>query len=122
MLALLLGVGGLKRERDYGTSGFMLALPVSRFRLVSARAFIGIAEVALLAFLPALLIPALSPLEGQVYPWSQAFQFGLLWAAGGAFLFMFGFIASFYLVANIQPLLSPSSQCLDIRSRQICPW
>ncbi|HWF45408.1 MAG TPA: hypothetical protein VG168_00260, partial [Bryobacteraceae bacterium] len=34
---------------------------------------------------------------GQAYPWSQAFQFGLLWAVGGAFLFTFGFVASILL-------------------------
>ncbi len=94
ILALLLGVGGLRRERDYGTAGFTLALPVSRLRLVSVRAAMGLLEVAVLAFLPALVIPALSPFVGQVYPWSQALQFSLLWTAGGAFLFAIGFLAS----------------------------
>ncbi len=35
LLTLLLGIGGLLRERDYGTASFTLALPVSRLRLVS---------------------------------------------------------------------------------------
>jgi ABC-2 type transport system permease protein len=94
LLALLLGLGGLKRECDYGTAGFTLALPVSRFRLVSIRALVGLSEVAALAFIPTLTIPSLSPLFGQSYSWSQAFQFGLLWSFGGAFLFMIGFLAS----------------------------
>jgi hypothetical protein len=97
ILALLLGVGGLKRERHYGTAGFTLALPVSRFCLVSVRALVGLSETALLAFLPALIVPALSPFVGQTYPWSQASQFGLLWAAGGAFLFTIGFFSSIVL-------------------------
>ena len=94
LLALLLGVGGLRRERDYGTAGFTLTLPVSRLRLVSIRAAMGLSEIALLSFLPVIVIPALSPLVGQVYPWTQALEFGLLWAAGGSFLFVIGFLAS----------------------------
>jgi len=54
----------------------------------------GLSEIALLSFLPVIVIPALSPLVGQVYPWTQALEFGLLWAAGGSFLFVIGFLAS----------------------------
>ena len=94
LLALLLGVGGLLRERDWGTAGFTLALPVSRLHLVSVRAAVGLLEVAALSFVPALVIPALSPLVGQFYPWSQALQFSLLWTFGGALIFVLGFLAS----------------------------
>ncbi len=94
LLTLLLGVGGLLRERDYGTAGLTLTLPVSRIRMVLTRAAVGIVEVAALSFLPALVIPVLSPYMGQSYPWSQALQFGLLWTAGGAFIFTIGFLAS----------------------------
>ena len=94
LLALLLGVGGLRRERDYGTASFTLALPVSRWRLVSVRAAVGLGEVALLSLLPALIVPALSPVVGEFYPWSQAWQFSLLWAVGGMLIFMMGFLAS----------------------------
>lgn len=94
LLALLLGVGGLLRERDYATAGFTLALPVSRLHLVSVRAAVGLLEVGTLSFLPAIVIPALSPLVGQIYPWQQALQFALLWTIGGALIFMLGFLAS----------------------------
>jgi len=94
LLALLLGVGGLLRERDFGTAGFTLVLPVSRLRLVWVRAGLGLVEVVALSLLPALLIPALSSLTGQWYPWSQALQFAALWAVGGALMFMVGFLAS----------------------------
>src|SRR2546429_4472573 len=75
MLALLLGIGGLLRERDHGTAGFTLALPVSRLYVAAARAAVGLLEVAALSLVPALVIPALSPLVGQFYPWPQAFEF-----------------------------------------------
>jgi ABC-type transport system involved in multi-copper enzyme maturation permease subunit len=94
LLALLLGVGGLLRERGFGTAGFTLTLPVSRLRIVSARAAVGLAQVAVLSLLPAFAIPALSPFVGEIYPWPQALQFALLWAAGGALVFMIGFLAS----------------------------
>jgi ABC-2 type transport system permease protein len=94
LLSLLLGVGGLLRERDFGTAGFTLALPVSRLRLVWVRAALGLVEVVALSLLPALLLPALSLLTGQWYPWSQALQFAALWAVGGALMFMVGFLAS----------------------------
>jgi ABC-2 type transport system permease protein len=94
MLALLLGIGGLLRERDHGTAGFTLALPVSRLHLAAVRAAVGFLEIVALSLVPALVIPALSPLAGQFYPWPQAFAFSLLWTAGGAFIFAIGFLAS----------------------------
>jgi ABC-type transport system involved in multi-copper enzyme maturation permease subunit len=94
VLALLLGIGGLLRERDFGTAGFTLSLPVSRLRLLSVRAALGLAQVVALSLLPALLIPAISPLRGESYPWAQALQFALLWAVVGALIFMLGFLAS----------------------------
>lgn len=100
LLTLLLGVGGLRRERDYGTAGFTLALPVSRLYLVSVRAATGLFEVAVLSFLPAIVIPSLSSFVGQVYPWSQALQFGLLWAVGGSFLFVIGFLSSIFFAGE----------------------
>lgn len=92
--SLMLGFCGLLRERDRGTAGFTLALPVSRLRLVSVRAAVGLSEVAGLSLLPGLVIPSLSSLVGQSYPWSQALQFALLWTSGGAFFFVIGFLAS----------------------------
>jgi ABC-2 type transport system permease protein len=94
LITLLLGVGGLLREQDLGTAGFTLALPVSRPRIASVRAIVGLLEVTVLSLLPALVLTWLSPLFGEIYPWSQAWQFALLWTAGGAIFFMTGFLAS----------------------------
>jgi len=94
LLVLLLGVGGLVRERAYGTAGFTLALPVSRWRLVAARAVIGLSQAAILSLLPALVIPVLSPFVQESYPWTQAIQFSLLWTVGGTLVFAMAFLAS----------------------------
>ena len=94
ILTLLLGLGGLDRERSYGTAGHTLALPVSRWRLIAARGLTGIFETAVLAILPASLAPALSPLIHESYPWPLALQYGALWTFGGIFIYAIGFLAS----------------------------
>jgi ABC-type transport system involved in multi-copper enzyme maturation permease subunit len=97
LLVILLGVGGLMRERAHGTASFTLALPVSRWRIVAVRATVGLLEVVMLSLLPCLLIPLLSPLAQQSYPYSQALQFSLLWVVCGAFFFSVGFLSSIIL-------------------------
>lgn len=94
ILTLLLGLGGLDRERSHGTAGHTLALPVSRWRLIAARGLTGIIETAVLAILPASLVPALSPFIQESYPWRLALQFGALWTVGGILIFAIGFLAS----------------------------
>jgi hypothetical protein len=95
--AFILGLGGLLRERELATAPFTLTLPVSRLRLVVVRAASGLFQLAILAFLPALVIAALSPLAGLSYPASQTLQFALLWLAGGSALFATAFLGSCFL-------------------------
>ena len=94
LLALLLGAGGLLRERDHGSAGFTLALPVSRGRLVAWRAAAGILEITALSFIPAVMVPLCSGIAGASYPWIQALKFGVLWMVGGTLVFSMGFLAS----------------------------
>jgi ABC-2 type transport system permease protein len=94
ILTILLGLGGLARERDHRTAGFTLALPVSRWRLLATRAVLGFAQVVVLAALPAVILPSLSPLIGQAYPSSQAWSFTILWATVGSSIFAMSVLAS----------------------------
>lgn len=94
ILTLLLGLGGLERERAYGTAGHTLALPVSRWTVILARAITGICETVVLAFLPAGTVPILSPFIREYYSWRLALQFAVFWAVGGILIFAMGFIAS----------------------------
>src|SRR5262245_8916000 len=48
LLALILGLGGLQRERAAGTAPFTLGLPVTRLQLVAARTMVGLVETAVL--------------------------------------------------------------------------
>jgi ABC-type transport system involved in multi-copper enzyme maturation permease subunit len=95
ILVMVLGLGGLQRERPVGTAPFTLTLPVTRLRLIAARAAVGLLQVVCLSLIPALLIPNLSPiLAHQSYPESQALQFALLFMTWGAIAFGVGFLWS----------------------------
>ncbi len=91
---LLLGLGGLQRDRKQNTLGFTLALPVSRFNLVGTRVLVGFLQVFALATIPSIIVPAVSHLMGQHVPLDYALRFIPLWAAGGAFTFAISFLAS----------------------------
>src|SRR5262245_13272216 len=41
IMCLMLALGGLQRERAYGTTSFTLSLPVTRFQLLAARTGMG---------------------------------------------------------------------------------
>lgn len=94
IFAMMLGLGGLQRERETQTVGFTLALPAHRWQLVAARAVTGVLEIGVLALLPALLTPSLSLIVHEAYPVSQALEFGLLWAACGVAVFAASFLIS----------------------------
>jgi ABC-2 type transport system permease protein len=105
ILVLILGLGGLLHEREQGTAAFTLALPVRRWRLVAVRAAVGLVEMTALAMIPALLIPTMSPIVHQSYPFSQAIQFSLLWIAVGTILFATSFLLSTVLAGQYTAFL-----------------
>ncbi len=86
LFAVLLGTGGLLSEAAGGGASFTLSLPASRNRLLGIRAAAGLVELLLLALVPALLIPLLSPAVGQSYGLGTAVVHGIcLFIAGAAF-------------------------------------
>jgi ABC-2 type transport system permease protein len=89
-----LGLGGLAHERTRGTAGFTLSLPVERSRVFGAHVIVGLLELAVLALLPAVLVPTLSRLVHQDYPVSQALHFTVLWLICGAVMFAGSFFFS----------------------------
>ncbi|MEO6910602.1 MAG: ABC transporter permease subunit [Edaphobacter sp.] len=125
LACLLLGLGGLQRDRKQQTIGFTLALPISRTRLIATRAGVGVFQVAVLSLLPALLIFAASPVVHQHFPLEWALPFVGLWMAGGLATFALSFVCSvifaseytslavsyvvyfFYLAATRLPSLAP---------------
>ena len=95
MIALVLSLGGLRRESAAGSAGFTLALPVGRVQMLGVRAVMGLAELAALTLIPIVTIPALSPvIAHQSYPVVQSIRFSILFMGWGAVWFGIGFLWS----------------------------
>ena len=75
LFAVLLGTGGLLSQRSGGP--FLLSLPVPRRRFLLTRASAGLAELAVLGFLPSLGILLFSPAVGKTYGIADALAHGV---------------------------------------------
>jgi ABC-2 type transport system permease protein len=84
---VLLGMGGLLRERATGVSSFTVALPVSRERLVTVRLSVGVLQAVALAIVPWIAILLVSSSNGRPFPISQACFYVLLLIGGGLVYF-----------------------------------
>jgi hypothetical protein len=91
---LLLGLGGLQRDRSQGTLGYTLALPVSREMLVLQRAGVGLAQVFALSLFPPFLLTATSLLMHQHLPLAYGLPFIPLWTIGGFATYSLSFLCS----------------------------
>jgi len=91
---LLLGLGGLQRDRSQGTLGYTLALPVSRTMLVLQRAGIGLAQVFVLSLFPPFLVTGASLLMHQHLPLAYGLPFIPLWTIGGFTTYALSFLCS----------------------------
>jgi ABC-2 type transport system permease protein len=106
-VSLLLGLGGLQRERAGGTAVFTLGLPVTRRRLVGARAAVGLLQMVSVAVIPAVILPALSPLiTGRPYSMVQAMSFASLYVAWGAVWYAVGLCWSTILAAEFAAVIA----------------
>ena len=93
-ICLLLGLGGLQRDRKQGTLGFTLALPISRGRLTITRAAVGFVQIVAIALLPPLLLWVTSPLIHEQFSLSISLPFLPLWIIGGLATFSLSFLCS----------------------------
>lgn len=105
LIALVLAMGGLQRERETATTSLTLALPVSRRELMGVRAGMGIIQVSAIALVPAVLIPAMSPLVVQSYPVSQALGFWVLWVAAHTTIFSAALLVSTIVPSQLTALM-----------------
>lgn len=102
LFAVLLGTGGLVSG---GAALFTLSLPVSRRRLLGTRAAAGLGEWLVLAFVPALLIPLLSPAIGESFSVTAALVHGACLFVGGAVFFSLAILLSTVFGDVWRPLL-----------------
>ncbi len=92
---VLLGMGGLLREKALGVSTFTLALPVSRARLFGVRVATGILQSAALVILPWCAVFLASSSAGLPIRVSQvSFYVLLLFGGGLSYLAMAFFVSS----------------------------
>jgi hypothetical protein len=94
LFAVLLGTGGLLAQASRGGALFTLSLPVSRSRVLGIRAATALSELAVLAIVPSLLLPLLSPAVGETYSLGDALVHGACMFIAGSVLFSFAFLLS----------------------------
>jgi ABC-2 type transport system permease protein len=80
---VLLGMGGILRERASGISHFTLALPVTRMRLMGVRFGIYILESVALAISPWITVVLAIHFMGEPWPFPDALFFDSLLVGGG---------------------------------------
>jgi hypothetical protein len=102
LFAVLLGNGGAVSQ---GAALFTLSLPVSRNQLLAVRAGAGLAEWLVLALVPSLLIPLLSPAVGQTYSLVSALVHATCLFVVGAVFFSLALLLSTVFTDFWRPLL-----------------
>ncbi|HEV8395242.1 MAG TPA: hypothetical protein VGQ37_13260 [Vicinamibacterales bacterium] len=91
--AAIIGTGGLLSQ-SAAARLFTLSLPVSREKLLAARAAAGLGQVLALTFVPALVIVIVSPAIGRSFPVLDALAYVLCLFAGSAVFFSLAFFLS----------------------------
>lgn len=91
---VLLGMGGIVREKAIGTSSLTLALPVSRARLVGIRVGLGIIEAIALGVVPWTAVFIVSSLAGMPILITQIGLYLLLLVGGGLVYFAVAVLVS----------------------------
>jgi hypothetical protein len=104
LFAVLLGSGSVL-SRASGGALFTLSLPASRNHLLGVRAATSLAELLVLAFVPSLLIPLLSPAIDQGYSVVDVMVHGACVFIAGAVLFGVAFLLSTVFDDVWRPLL-----------------
>lgn len=116
LLVIVVGMGGLRRERSQHTAVFTLTLPVSRLQLVAAHAAVGLAETVVLALVPALMAGPLGALTHQTASAGDALRYSLMRILCGGFVFAISFLLS-ALLSGAYTAMVPSFIALFMEGR-----
>ncbi|HZY62024.1 MAG TPA: hypothetical protein VFE38_05805 [Edaphobacter sp.] len=121
-LSIILGSGGLLQEKAQGTSGFTLALPVSRSCILFTRAFIGYLGVIAMALTPAIVLPLGSHFIGQYYSAAQALGFSLLWSCCGAIFYSYTFLLAHVMEGEYTAMIVAVPSVMAYGFLMAVPW
>jgi hypothetical protein len=105
LFAVLIGTGGLLAQSSGGGAHFTLSLPVTRDRLAGVRVATSLAELLVLALVPSLVLPLLSPAVGQSYSIADALMHAVFMFIGGSVFFSLAFFFSSVFSDVWRPLL-----------------
>ena len=105
IFAVILGTGGVLSQMSGGGGLFTLSLPVSRRELLTVRAAAGLAELLILALVPSVIIPLLSPAIGQSYSLGDSIVHAMCLFVAGAVFFNLSFLLSTVFGDVWRPLL-----------------
>jgi ABC-type transport system involved in multi-copper enzyme maturation permease subunit len=126
LAAFIVTLGGLGREKATGVALFTLGLPVTRLHLFLIRAAVAWGESIMLGLVSALLIPILSSLVGESYPFVQALAFGVLMCSAGFVILAFGLLLSEIFegefTAPVVGLCALSAIFLSYRAHTLRGW
>jgi hypothetical protein len=116
LFAILLGTGGLVSQSSGRGALFTLSLPISRERLLGVRAATGLAELAMLAFAPLLLLPLLSPAVGERFGIGDALAHGVCMFIAATVLFSLACLLSTVFADTWRPpvIACAFAACLGI--------
>jgi ABC-2 type transport system permease protein len=94
LAVVLLGMGGIVREKALGTSSLTLSLPVSRARVLAVRIALGVVQSIVLAVVPWIIIFLVSRQAGVPVSITQAGIYVLLLVGGGLVYFAMAILIS----------------------------
>ena len=94
LAVVLLGMGGIVREKAVGTSSLTLSLPVSRVRLLGVRVATGILQAIVLAVVPWGAVFFVSTFAGKPILANQVLSYVLLLVGGGIVYFAMAILVS----------------------------
>jgi hypothetical protein len=112
IFAVLIGAGGLLARSIGDGALFALTLPASRRAILGGRLAVGLAELAVLALVPSLLIPLMSPAIGQHYSLVDVLVHGGCLTVAGSIWFCLTLLLSTMFRDLWRPLLIAGSIAL----------
>jgi len=105
LFAVLLGSAGLVTTGARRATVFTLSLPVARRRMLGVHAATGVAELLVLAFVPSLVFPLMSPAIGQTYSFGTTLVHATCMFVAGSVFFTLTLLLSTVFTDMWRPLL-----------------
>jgi hypothetical protein len=103
ILSVMLGTGGLLKERRLGTAPFLLSLPIARSRLLAIRCAVSVCQAACLALASYAIVPLAFPLVHQSYSFGLAVRYALILTVSGVSFVVYGILISVVLEGGNWP-------------------